>query len=94
MNPNQVEEIDDLLFDQSANVLRVIFTDGEIYDLTGFAVGQNWDEDFPHCSADVVQTVNFSPGKHPFASGKGMFFHFNEIQEVRDEATNQTLFRL
>lgn len=50
MDENQIDVLYELLGFRE-ETLRVVFTDGEIYDLCQFASGQDNDEEFPHCSA-------------------------------------------
>ena len=79
--------------DEIKRTLRLYFFDDEVYDLTGFVVGQDTGEEYPHCTAVHVHPVRVPEHKlKHFSSDTAMFFLLNEIMEVRDAATEKLLF--
>ncbi len=96
MKTEEVEKLEELLSDadEIKQVLRVHFVDHEVYDLTGFFIGQDFDEDYPHCYTTVIEAINTTEkGRKVFSAGVAMMLHLNDIVEVRDAATEKLLFK-
>ena len=97
MNTHDIEILDELLTEanKSKKTLRVHFVDDEVYDLTGFAICQDIEEEYPHCTAVTVHPVKVPEQKLKFLlSSAAMIFHFDEIIEVRESTTDKLLFKL
>lgn len=96
MNKEDIDILEELLTsaDKSGQVLRVRFIDNEVYDLTGFAIGQDFGEDYPHCCSPVVEPINVAEEKHKlFSADVAMMFHLSDVAEVREMETGKLLFK-
>ena len=93
MNTQDSETLEALLSEHSNAVLHVHFVDGEVYDLTGFHVFLEADGKYEECWADVVCHVQVPAKKTNWFADAGMSFKLNEVLEVSDTATGESLFR-
>ena len=81
------------LFDWTnrTTVFRVTFADGEEYDLSGVAAGQDEGES-PHGTASVVRSARTRSGE-PWDTRNALFFRLPEVLQVADAATGEILYR-
>lgn len=82
----------ELLEDHSDEVLRVHFSDSEIYDLTGFHVFCEADGNYEECWADVVNAVEKPTSKKDWFADAGMSFQLKEVLQVVHPETGKSLF--
>jgi hypothetical protein len=93
MDTTQAHNLEQLLLSSGSNPLRLVFCDGETYDLTQFGVAKDDDEALPHATAEVVRRVKSAVEKATFFEpGAAMFFRFDEVASVEDVETGTILF--
>ena len=68
----------------SDEILCVHFVDGDVWDLRGFVVNQDQDEESPHCSATVVRAVVVPEKKLKFfPPASAMMFNLKDVESVK-----------
>ncbi len=93
MDAEKLKELERLLMSEGTAALRVLFLDAESYELSQFSVAQDADEEFSHCIATVIQSVNIPERKRKFFKpDSGIIFSLNDVVEVTDVKTSERIF--
>jgi hypothetical protein len=85
--------VEQILLESQHDILRVLFRDGDTYDLTAFGVAHDDNESLPHATATVVRPVRqAAPKARFFPKGSSMFFSVDDVCVIQDANTGVVLF--
>ena len=82
------------LLDGAGDSPLVEFQDGESWELSGFAVAQDMDEDSLHASAGILRIADMADSKRRcFRVGDALFLKLVDIVSIRDPDTGELRYQ-